>query len=44
LNQVGFLQPGQSKQSGNLNTATTCGFHDEASPFNEAFQGAIVVH
>jgi plastocyanin len=44
LNQVGFLQPGESRQSGNLNTAMTCGFHDETSPLNELFQGSIVVH
>ena len=28
LNQVGFLLAGQSRQTGNLNTARTCGFHD----------------
>ena len=43
LNQVGFLQPGDTRQSGNLNTADTCGFHDESSPFNTLFQGNIIV-
>jgi plastocyanin len=43
LNQVGFLQAGEVRQSGNLNIAQTCGFHDEGSPFNELFQGSIVV-
>src|SRR5437868_3668364 len=28
LNQVGNLEVGQSRQSGNLNTARRCGFHD----------------
>ena len=32
INQVGFLSPGQSRQTGNLNTVRTCGFHDHATP------------
>src|SRR5262249_15145744 len=32
LNQVGFLSPGQARQSGNLNTVRTCGFHDHDLP------------
>src|SRR6187551_3627758 len=28
LNQVGHLEPGQQRESGNLNVARTCGFHD----------------
>src|SRR3954470_12105654 len=32
LNQIGFLSPGQSRQSGNLNTARRCGMHDHTSP------------
>src|SRR5882762_1429385 len=28
INQVGTLNPGQSRQSGNLNIARVCGFHD----------------
>src|SRR5436190_1980102 len=28
LNQVGHLEPGQQRTSGNLNTARRCGFHD----------------
>ena len=32
LNQIGFLSTGQSRQSGNLNTARKCGMHDHASP------------
>jgi plastocyanin len=43
LNQVGFLMPGERRQSGNLNASGNCTFHDEGSPFNEIFQGAIVV-
>jgi hypothetical protein len=32
LNGVGFLQPGQSRESGNLTTAGACGFHDHDNP------------
>ena len=30
LNQIGFLAPGQTRQSGNLNTARKCGMHDHS--------------
>ena len=32
INQAGFLQPGQSRETGNLNTVRTCGFHDHDDP------------
>lgn len=32
LNTVGLLQPGQSRETGNLNLARTCGFHDHDDP------------
>jgi len=43
LNQVGFLVTGQSRQTGNLNTARTCGFHDHDAPLNTALQGSIII-
>lgn len=43
LNDVGFLTVGQSKQSGNLNTARTCGFHDHNQPSTTGLQGRIVI-
>ena len=43
LNQVGFLSPGQSRQTGNLNTIRTCGFHDHAQPLNMSLQGSILI-
>ena len=43
LNQVGFLNPGQSRQSGNLNTARRCGFHDHGNPDNKALQGTVTI-
>ena len=32
LNQIGFLNTGQSRPSGNLNTARRCGIHDHSNP------------
>jgi hypothetical protein len=32
INAVGLLQPGQSRETGNLNTVRTCGFHDHDDP------------
>jgi plastocyanin len=43
LNDVGFLTPGQSRQTGNLNTARTCGFHDHNQPSVGGLQGRIVI-
>jgi plastocyanin len=43
LNQIDFLNPGQSRSSGNLNTARTCGFHDHQAPDNAALKGTITV-
>ena len=43
INQVGNLQPGQSRQTGNLNIARRCGFHDHGRPDTAALKGAIVI-
>jgi len=43
LNQVGFLAPGQSRETGNLVTARTCGFHDHDSPSQGLLTGQIVI-
>ena len=43
LNQVGFLSSGQARESGNLNTPRTCGFHDHINPDNGALQGTITI-
>jgi plastocyanin len=43
LNQVGFLAPGQSLQSGNLNIVRTCGFHDHNLPAVASLQGSITI-
>lgn len=43
LAQVGTLNPGQSRQTGNLNTAGNCGFHDHNLPQTTSLQGTIVI-
>ena len=43
LNQVGFLSPGQSRQSGNLNTARKCGMHDHNSPDTAGLKVTITI-
>ena len=43
LEQVGFLSPGQSKTSGNLNTVRVCGFHDHNLPTSTGLQGRITI-
>jgi plastocyanin len=43
LNDVGFLSPGQSRTSGNLNTVRTCGFHDHNQPDVRNLQGTVVI-
>ncbi len=43
INQVGPLQAGQSRQTGNLNIARRCGFHDHSRPDTASLKGAIVI-
>src|SRR5262245_4531173 len=43
LAQVGFLNPGQSRQSGNLITARICGYHDHNLAEVAGLQGSITV-
>jgi plastocyanin len=43
LNQWGFLQPGQQRTSGNLNTARTCGFHDHNRETDTGLQGRVII-
>jgi plastocyanin len=43
INQVGVLQQGQSRETGNLNAIRTCGFHDHDNPDNNNLKGRIVV-
>jgi plastocyanin len=45
LNAVGFLSPGQRRETGNLTTAGTCGFHDhdDPPPAGSRFTGRITI-
>ena len=43
IEQVGFLSPGQDKQTGNLTVSRTCGFHDHNQPDVASLRGEIIV-
>lgn len=43
INDVGFIAPGQTKLTGNLTVARTCGVHDHNEPSNENLMGTIRV-
>ena len=43
IDDVGFLSPGQSKQTGNLTVTRTCGFHDHNQPDVASRRGQIIV-
>jgi plastocyanin len=40
---VGFIQPGQTKQTGVLSVARTCGFHDHLQEDNPDLRGRIII-
>ncbi len=45
INAVGLLQPGQSRETGNLVSIRTCGFHDhdDPPPGGSRWTGKIVI-
>jgi plastocyanin len=43
INQVGFLSAGQRRETGNLVTVRTCGYHDHDDPTATLLQGSIVI-
>jgi hypothetical protein len=43
INNIGFISPGQTKETGNLNTVRTCGFHDHGNPDDNRFKGSIII-
>lgn len=43
INQVGLLAPGQRRETGNLVTVRTCGFHDHDNPDDASLRGHIVI-
>jgi transcriptional regulator of nitric oxide reductase len=43
INQIGTLNTGQTRSSGNLNTARRCGIHDHLNPDNAALKATITI-
>jgi hypothetical protein len=43
INDVGTLAPGQSRSTGALTVARTCGFHDHTNEFDDTWKGRIIV-
>ncbi len=43
INDVGFLNPGQTGTTGVLNVARTCGYHDHTNELDATFRGRIIV-
>lgn len=43
VQEVGFIQPGQTKQTGVLNVSGVCGFHDHFNEHNPDLRGRIIV-
>lgn len=43
INQVGFIATSQARQTGNLNTIRTCGYHDHDLPLDTDVQGSIII-
>jgi plastocyanin len=43
INAVGFVRPGESKQTGIFEVERTCGYHDHLQDANRALRGTIVV-
>jgi plastocyanin len=43
INQAGFLAAGQSRETGNMVVARTCGFHDHDMPGQANLIGQIVI-
>ena len=43
INQIGLLSPGQSHQTGALNAARVCGYHDHDQPDTRSLQGTITI-
>jgi plastocyanin len=44
INTVGLLASGERRETANLITVRTCGFHDHDDPDNPSLKGRIVIH
>jgi plastocyanin len=43
INDVGTLAPGQSRATGTLDVARSCGFHDHTNELDPTFKGSIII-
>jgi plastocyanin len=43
INDVGFVNPGQTRTTGAMNVRRTCGFHDHTNENDPIFKGRIVI-
>jgi hypothetical protein len=43
INNIGFISPGQTKETGNLNVIRTCGYHYHGNPEDARFKGQIII-
>ena len=43
INDVGLLNAGASRETGNLVVVRTCGFHDHDDPNNTTVNGRIII-
>lgn len=43
INDVGTLAPGQSRSTGPLTVARTCGFHDHTNELDPTWKGRIII-
>ena len=43
INSVGLMNVGQSRETANLTTVRTCGFHDHDDPDNNNVKGRIII-
>jgi plastocyanin len=43
MNQVGFLKPGDRRETGNFVTPRVCGFHDHDNPNDNTVKGSITI-
>ncbi len=43
INAVGLLQPGESRETGNLVALRTCTYHDHENPGHASLKGRIVI-
>jgi hypothetical protein len=44
INQVGMLQPGEQRETGNLVTVRSCGVHDHNLPDVNGLKAQIIIH